>query len=161
MWLISGLLLNALGLPNLVFFLRLLPNHPTNSNSLVVNRLLVPIVTDCHEYGDLSFFLLALPQAEDIAREVLEENLKDIKYDTGTCRQLAQTLSTVMRNRVKELNFERYKIVCLVHIGEMGRQAMRIAGRCLWDHEVDTFASVVYETKSIYSVAIIYAVYQE
>lgn len=93
--------------------------------------------------------------------QVLDENLKEITYDTDSCRQLAQTLSTVIKNRVKELNFERYKIVCVVHIGQLSGQALRIAGRCLWDHETDSYATAVYENKSVYSVAIVYGVYRE
>lgn len=100
-------------------------------------------------------------QVERIAFDVLQENLKEIAYNTDTCRQLAQTLSAVIKNRVKDLNFERYKIVCIVHIGQLSGQAMRVAGRCLWDHETDNYATAVFETKTLYSVAVVYGVYKE
>lgn len=102
---------------------------------------------------------------EGDVRSILEEILTDVlaetKYDAEHCRQLSKTISDSVKNRVKELNIPRYKIICLVHIGQMGSQAMRIGSRCLWDTDFDTFASFVFKNGSLFAAATVYGVYFE
>ena len=81
-----------------------------------------------------------------ILKEILTERLAEAKYDADQCRQLSKTISDTVKNRVKDLNIQRYKIICLVHIGQLGNQAMRIGSRCLWDTNYDTFASLNSQT---------------
>ncbi|XP_065186934.1 dynein light chain Tctex-type 5-B-like [Sycon ciliatum] len=100
-------------------------------------------------------------KVEAVAKQALEENLKDMKYSRETCRQMTFTLTELIRNRVKELNYERYKIVCIVNIGSFQDQAMKVVSRCLWDPETDTFASVSFRNKTLYATAIVYGVYWE
>lgn len=40
-----------------------------------------------------------------------------------------------------ELNYERYKIVIQVEIGEFKGQGIKVGSRALWDVTTDTFAS--------------------
>lgn len=67
----------------------------------------------------------------------------------------------VIRARVKDLMIPRYKIVVLVHIGQLTGQSMQISSRCLWDAANDTFASYSFKNSSLYGVATVYAVYIE
>ena len=67
----------------------------------------------------------------------------------------------VIKARVKELMIPRYKIICLVHIGQLGDQSVRISSRCLWDQTNDTYASSEFRNKSLYAVASVYGVYYE
>lgn len=67
----------------------------------------------------------------------------------------------VIRARVKELMIPRYKIVILVHIGQLTGQSMQISSRCLWDTSNDTFASHFFKNSSLFGVASVYAVYFE
>lgn len=98
---------------------------------------------------------------KNILREVLTENLAEVNYDPNTCRQLTKSISDNLRMRVKEMNIQRYKIICLVHIGQLGKQALRIGSRCLWDTNVDTYASFEFKNRSIFAVATVYGVYFE
>lgn len=100
-------------------------------------------------------------EAEAIIKEVLELYLKDEKYDAKACRQLSLTLSQIIKDRVKELNYERYKIMCLVIIGQIAEQGMRVASRFCWDAERDTLASASFKNKSLFGIATVYAVYLE
>jgi hypothetical protein len=96
-----------------------------------------------------------------ILKEVLTESLAEVNYDPNTCRQLTKSISDNLRSRVKEMNIQRYKIICLVHIGQLGKQAMRIGSRCLWDTSVDTYTSFEFKNGSIFAVATVYGVYFE
>lgn len=69
--------------------------------------------------------------------------------------------SQVIRARVKDLMIPRYKIVVLVHIGQLTGQSMQISSRCLWDASNDTFASYSFKNSSLFGVATVYAVYFE
>lgn len=96
-----------------------------------------------------------------ILKEILTERLTAAKYDADQCRQLSKSISDTVKNRVKDLNIQRYKIICLVHIGQLGNQAMRIGSRCLWDTSHDTFASFEFKNSSLFASATVYGVYFE
>jgi len=49
----------------------------------------------------------------------------------------------------------------MVNIGQMFRQTVRAASRCLWQTATDSFAEVVYEGKSLWCTAVVYGIYQE
>jgi hypothetical protein len=95
---------------------------------------------------------------------LLEESLKDKKYDAQKSMSLSKELS---ENIMRELRLcmsnmsPRYKIVSHVLIGEMLGQDIRLASRCLWDTNFDNSASVIYKNGSLYAVATVYAVYFE
>lgn len=67
----------------------------------------------------------------------------------------------VIRARVKDLMIPRYKIVVLVHIGQLCDQSMQISSRCLWDSTNDTFATYSFKNSSLFGVGTVYAVYYE
>lgn len=47
-------------------------------------------------------------------------------------RQTAKQLADDLRERVKTLGYERYKLIIQVTVGQKTGQAMRIQSRCLW-----------------------------
>ncbi|XP_071484988.1 dynein light chain Tctex-type 5-like [Diadema antillarum] len=100
-------------------------------------------------------------RVEPILKEILEKHLEKAVYEPIQCSQLAKTVVAEIKQQVKELNFERYKIVCLVDIGEKRSQDFHMGSRCLWDSQRDTFATASYENTSIFATAIVFAVYFE
>ncbi|XP_073241345.1 dynein light chain Tctex-type 5-like [Porites lutea] len=67
-----------------------------------------------------------------VLNEVLEK-LESHTYSPTHSPFLVKLLSTRVLEKVKRLNIERYKIVCLVTIGSKASQGLRIASRCLWN----------------------------
>lgn len=67
----------------------------------------------------------------------------------------------VIRAGIKDLLIPRYKIVVLVHIGQLSGQSMQVSSRCLWDASSDTSASYFIKNSSLFGVANVYAVYYE
>ncbi|XP_067385088.1 dynein light chain Tctex-type 5 [Channa argus] len=97
----------------------------------------------------------------DILKDVLTTYLQQEKYEVEWSQKMTKTLSEVIRARVKDLMIPRYKIVVLVHIGQLTGQSMQISSRCLWDASNDTFASYSFKNSSLFGLATVFAVYFE
>ncbi|XP_039258280.1 dynein light chain Tctex-type 5-B-like [Styela clava] len=85
----------------------------------------------------------------------------DIEYEPEHCRDLTKTISEVIKARVKETVLPRYKIVCVVNIGQVNSQGLRMGSRCLWNAEHDTFASASFKNGSVFAVGNVYGIYYE
>lgn len=96
-----------------------------------------------------------------IIDNVLSEQLKEEKYDPKASRQMTLTLAEIIKSSVKELNYERYKIVCMVSIGQLKEQGFRAGSRCCWDAKWDTFATGSFKNKSLFAIATVWGVYYE
>ncbi|XP_035527031.1 tctex1 domain-containing protein 1 [Morone saxatilis] len=102
-----------------------------------------------------------IPAVTDILKDVLTSYLQEEKYEVEWSQKMTKTICEVIRARVKDLMIPRYKIVVLVHIGQLTGQSMQISSRCLWDASNDTFASYSFKNSSLFGVASVYAVYIE
>ncbi|KAJ7378833.1 hypothetical protein OS493_020431 [Desmophyllum pertusum] len=99
--------------------------------------------------------------AKRIAEEVLNKRLADVSYDPKVCRDLTLQISDEVKTQVKLLGFDRYKIVCVTHIGPKMGQAIRIGSMCCWDEKADNFAECSFINHSLFAVALIFGVYHE
>ena len=100
-------------------------------------------------------------QITEIANEVLSERLEGAEYDENACKELSKELCNEIQSKIKELTMPRYKFVCYVHIGQIKGQDMVIASRCLWDTNVDNFASAKFENRSLFATASVFGFYYE
>ena len=101
---------------------------------------------------------------EGKVRAVIKEALDTLASHTYSASHspfLTKLLTTRILENVKQLNIERYKVVCLVTIGSKESQDLRIASRCLWDDQFDTFVSVCFEGQRFFAVGTVYGVYYE
>ena len=48
----------------------------------------------------------------------------------------------MIKEKVKDLGYERYKLVVQVTVGEKTGQGIRLASRCLWDTATDKYVSL-------------------
>ncbi|BFY99790.1 hypothetical protein BsWGS_02830 [Bradybaena similaris] len=96
-----------------------------------------------------------------IIKESMENLLSDEHYRPDFCRDVTKTLSETIKARIKSLMIPRYKIICLVQIGELRSQGIRVGSRCLWDESNDTFWTHEFRNQSIYAVASVYGIYYE
>jgi len=83
------------------------------------------------------------------------------EYDAKRSRQMTQNIADMIRSRVKDMGFPRYKIVTNVVITPGSGQSMQYNSRCLWDVSTDSFASATYKNSSLYAVVTVHAVYFE
>lgn len=100
-------------------------------------------------------------KVREIILGVLKENITETKYDPNMCGQKCQLISEIIKERVKTLNMDRFKIICMVMIGQVNDQSMLVTSRCLWDHRFDNSVSVEYKLGNIIAVGLVFAVYAE
>ncbi|XP_019502247.1 PREDICTED: tctex1 domain-containing protein 1 [Hipposideros armiger] len=96
-----------------------------------------------------------------ILKDVLTNYLQEEQYEPELCRQMTKTISEVIKAQVKDLMIPRYKIIVIVHIGQLNNQSVLIGSRCLWNPKSDTFSSYVFRNSSLFALANVYAVYFE
>uniref|UniRef100_A0A8W8JFI1 Tctex1 domain-containing protein 1 n=2 Tax=Magallana gigas TaxID=29159 RepID=A0A8W8JFI1_MAGGI len=97
-----------------------------------------------------------------IISEVLEENIKSITtYDSSVLGGKCKLACDVIKERVKQLNITRYKIIASVIAAQKGSQSMVVTSRCLWDQKNDNYVSVKVELGEFYVVGTVYVVYAE
>ncbi|KAM5161701.1 dynein light chain Tctex-type 5 [Callospermophilus lateralis] len=96
-----------------------------------------------------------------ILQDVLTDYLQKEEYEPEFCRQITKTISEVIKARVKELMIPRYKLIVMIHIGQLNGQSILIGSRCLWDPKSDTVSSYVFRNSSLFALANVYAVYFE
>ena len=93
--------------------------------------------------------------------EVLEDRLKNETYDPETCKELTVDLSTTIKNRIRDFQYPRYKLIVNVTVGQSQDQGFHAVSRCVWDEKTDTWACESYKNSSLFAVALVHAVYLE
>ncbi|KAG9493923.1 dynein light chain Tctex-type protein 2B [Eleutherodactylus coqui] len=90
---------------------------------------------------------------KDCIRSVLKEELKSKQYVPEEVPQLTHGLSEMIKDKLKEMGFDRYKIVVQVVIGEQRGEGVKMAARCFWDADTDNYAEDVYMNEYLFCVA--------
>ena len=116
-------------------------------------------ITTPSGYGEGAKFQRHKVQA--ILKSVLKERMEKQQYDPVKAAQISKHIAEDLREKVKALGYDRYKLVIQVTLGQKKGQAMRIVSRCLWDTSTDNFASEYYENESLYCVCQVFGLYFE
>jgi len=100
-------------------------------------------------------------EAYNVVKDIVDKRMEGLKYHPKFSSNMTKILSDEIKDRVKKLGFERYKIVAVVHIGEKRGQSIMVAARCAWDREHDEFATYTLETPTLYCSASVYGIFTE
>ena len=100
-------------------------------------------------------------KVERVIVSVLESYLRNETYEASKCKHMIPTLTDMIKNRVRELGFRRYKLACYVILGEMKDQCFNYSSRCVWNADTDNFAQGSYSNKSLFAVASVYGCYYD
>ena len=100
-------------------------------------------------------------KVETIIKDVLHYRLEDYEYDPKLSSTKTKELSDEIKERVKKLRYERYKIVCLVTIGEKTGQGLQITSRCIWDSNWDTSSTYTYQNSTMFCTVTVFGVFNE
>lgn len=93
-------------------------------------------------------------------REVLQQRLQGVEYQVDTVSSSTKEIADAIRDRVKLLNYQRYKLLVNVVIGERKGEGVRMACRCFWDADTDNYAEELFMTDTLFCVATVFGVYQ-
>jgi hypothetical protein len=116
-------------------------------------------ITNPTGYGEGAKFQRHKVQA--ILKAVLKERMEKQQYDPVKAAQISKHIAEDLREKVKALGYDCYKLVIQVTLGQKKGQAMRIVSRCLWDTSTDSFASEYFENESLYCVCHVFGLYFE
>lgn len=116
-------------------------------------------ITEPSGYGEGAKF--QRHKVQEVLKAVLKEKMANQKYDPVKGAQIAKQLADDLKEKVRNLGYDRYKLVIQVTIGQKTGQAMRIVSRCLWDTTTDSFASEYFDNESLYCVCQVYGIYYE
>jgi hypothetical protein len=100
-------------------------------------------------------------EVQDIAEQVLKENLKNEKYEREKCSKMCPSLSRLIQDKVKSIGLQRYKLITVVSIGENKSQSARVASRCLWNENFDNYASANFYNETMFAQATVFGIYLE
>lgn len=92
-------------------------------------------------------------------QEVLNDELSSKHYDAEETTKWSKDISDAIKEKLKTLEYERYKFIVQVVIGEQRGEGVKIAARCLWDSDTDNYAQATYSNETLFCVAVAYGVY--
>lgn len=96
-----------------------------------------------------------------ILQNLITFNLQNYIYNPKTAPRLCLYLSEEIKLRVKKLDFDRYRIICVVTIGEKFHQSYKSVTKFLWDSKRDGYANFVFDSSNLFCNGTIYALYYE
>ncbi|XP_026329945.1 tctex1 domain-containing protein 1-like [Hyposmocoma kahamanoa] len=94
-----------------------------------------------------------------MAQLLLEENFTGHKYNSVDTPNLALRTAYELMKRVKTMNFNRYRIISIVTIGQKRSQSYNNAITLLWDDERDDYVDVHKELSTCFIQATIFGIY--
>ncbi|XP_076162413.1 dynein light chain Tctex-type protein 2B isoform X2 [Ptiloglossa arizonensis] len=97
--------------------------------------------------------------AKEVIHNVLFDQLSAKIYDAQEAIQWTKDIADIIREKVKDLKFKRYKYIVNVVLGEQHGAGVKMGTRCIWDAEADTYAYDSFLNDTIFCVATVYAVY--
>ncbi|KAK9307435.1 hypothetical protein QLX08_002245 [Tetragonisca angustula] len=98
---------------------------------------------------------------DKIIKTIMITKLEDISYDAAECLNVCQSVATDIREKIKNLNFDRYKIVVNVTIIEKANQSIQSSMGFLWDAKRDNYSTFTYEARTFHACCCVFALYHE
>ncbi|KAL0869794.1 hypothetical protein ABMA27_006016 [Loxostege sticticalis] len=98
-------------------------------------------------------------KVQKILKDIVDTELAEAEYSEKTVPELTLNLAETVKNAIKEENFNRYRIIVVVTIGQRRQQGVQMFHSFLWDHERDMFVCTNYENPHIFANVVVYGVY--
>lgn len=100
---------------------------------------------------------------EEIVRATLEPEVKEDedKYVPSFSPELCQQFVVKLAEKMKELDYSRYRLVCVVSIIQKKNQQVDYKMKVCWDPRMDNFIKYYYEGAHFYIIGIVFLVYKD
>jgi hypothetical protein len=99
------------------------------------------------------------PIVKDLIKKVLQEKLDGQDYQADNVTNYTKEIADVIRDRLKELGWDRYKYIVSVVVGEQRGEGLKMGCRCFWDSDTDNYAEEMYISKQLFCVATVFGMY--
>ncbi|CAO1421044.1 unnamed protein product [Diamesa hyperborea] len=104
-------------------------------------------------------------EVEKILQNVMKKELKKYekfeKFDNKTSLALSRTMSEEVLTQIKSKNYDRYKIIVVITIGERFLQGLCIQSKNLWDPTRDFSVSFIEDNPRYFAIGNCYGIYLE
>lgn len=119
------------------------------------------IEDDAYSYQTEPTVTINPKKIAEIAQHVLEDRLKNKEYSPSTMKKAASQVSFIIREEIKRLNLDRYRIISHVTIGEKCDQDVMMNFLYLWKPEYDHYAIAKYEHPKFFATALVFLIYKQ
>ncbi|XP_063694735.1 dynein light chain Tctex-type protein 2B-like [Bolinopsis microptera] len=96
---------------------------------------------------------------KEAIQEVVTEQLKGKEYDPEQAPAWCKTITEAVKEKVKSLGMDRYKLAVNVVIGEQRGQGIKVGCRCFWDSDTDNYAQHLYMNETMFCLATAFGVF--
>lgn len=100
-------------------------------------------------------------EASRIMKSILDGELRDCVYKATESQRRAMELADLVKAAVRDLGYERYKLVCYVVLGPVSGGTICCCSRSVWSPNADTYAEYLFQNQSLFALCIVYAGYYE
>eukprot|EP00658_Telonema_sp_P-2_P078729 TRINITY_DN7444_c0_g1_i1.p1 TRINITY_DN7444_c0_g1~~TRINITY_DN7444_c0_g1_i1.p1 ORF type:complete len:127 (-),score=23.85 TRINITY_DN7444_c0_g1_i1:254-634(-) len=95
-----------------------------------------------------------------IIKQTLEQRLSNQEYRPDDIQNLSKEIADNIRDKVRGLDFERYKILVNCVVGEQRGEGVRVGSNMFWDSDTDSYAEETFTNKHLFAVVAVYGLYQ-
>lgn len=97
----------------------------------------------------------------EVIKKLVDDKLDKMIYSKKWSPNLTKILCNQIKEKAKTLNYERYKMICNVTLGENKGPGIMATSRCSWDHRTDDYATYTFQSKHLYCTVVVFGVYKE
>ncbi|XP_075262391.1 dynein light chain Tctex-type protein 2B-like [Convolutriloba macropyga] len=95
----------------------------------------------------------------EVISTVLSQNLTDKTYNSEEVPDLTRNLAEKIKEAVKDLGYDRYRLMVQVAIGEQKGEGVKMGCRCFWDADTDNYAQDTFMNDSLFCVAAVFGLF--
>ncbi|XP_045778018.1 dynein light chain Tctex-type 5-A-like isoform X2 [Maniola jurtina] len=100
-----------------------------------------------------------IEDVEKTLQRIVTSELEEVEYSDKTAADLCLSLTENIRTAIKEENYDRYRIIVVVSIGQRRQQSVHVFHSFLWDHERDGYVSYNFENCHMFANVVVYGIY--
>lgn len=82
-------------------------------------------------------------------------------YTHRKCTMVSKILSEEIKDRIKSMGYDRYKLVCIITMGENASQGLDVTSRCSWNPKHDSYVTYNWQNVKIFCSITVYGIYFE
>lgn len=99
-------------------------------------------------------------EIKPIVRSILTNRLEEQQYKTDEIQSISKEIADTIRDKIRSLDLDRYKILVNCMIGEQRGEGLRAGCKMFWDSDTDDYLEEVYMNNDLFAVVTVFGVYQ-
>ncbi|KAI8898125.1 Tctex-1 family-domain-containing protein [Globomyces pollinis-pini] len=88
-----------------------------------------------------------------LIHQILVAKLHSQTYNPDTCSQYTREIADEIKHKLKDCDFDRYKFIVNVVMGEIRGEGVKVGARCFWDSDTDNMGQDTFINDSLFCVA--------